>query len=77
MISAADIQGLRFGAIGGRAVHVAVDMQVVFAEDPDWGAASTAEIAPRVARIAARWPERTIFTRFLPPPSLAAAPGQW
>jgi nicotinamidase-related amidase len=73
----ADIAGLRFGPIGGRAAHIAIDMQVVFAEHPDWGAASTKEIAPRVIRIVAHWPERTVFTRFMPPSSLEEALGQW
>jgi nicotinamidase-related amidase len=73
----ADITGLRFGPIGRGAVHVAIDMQVVFAEHPDWGAASTMEIAPRVTRIAAHWPEQTVFTRFVPPSSLEEALGQW
>lgn len=77
MTDAAAIAGLRFGPIGAHAAHVAIDMQVVFAEHPDWGAQGTTEIAPRVGRIAAHWPERTIFTRFMPPSSLAAAPGQW
>jgi nicotinamidase-related amidase len=75
--ASAGIAGLRFGPIGGHAAHVAIDMQVVFAEHPDWGAASTMEIAPRVARIAAHWPERAVFTRFMPPPSLEEALGQW
>jgi len=74
---AAAIAGLRFGPIGARAVHVAVDMQVLFAEHEDWGAKGTAAIAPRVARIAAHRPERTIFTRFVAPPSLQEAEGQW
>ena len=77
MTGGADIAGLRFGPIGRGAVHVAIDMQVVFAEHPDWGAASTMEIAPRITRIAAHWPERTVFTRFIPPSSLEEALGQW
>lgn len=77
MTESADIAGLRFGPIGSNAVHVAIDMQVVFADHPDWGAASTKEIAPRVARIAAHRPERTVFTRFVPPRSPRDATGQW
>lgn len=77
MTDAGAIAGLRFGPIGAHAVHVAVDMQVLFAEHEDWGAKSTAVIAPQVARIAAHRPERTIFTRFMAPPSLREAGGQW
>ena len=77
MTASGDIAGLRFGPIGGNAVHVAIDMQVVFADHPDWGDAGTKAIAPRVARIAAHAPERTVFTRFVPPHSLKDAKGQW
>ena len=41
MTAAGSIDGLRFGPIGAGAVHVAIDMQVVFADHTDWGAAST------------------------------------
>ena len=77
MTSAGGIDGLRFGSIGAGAVHVAIDMQVVFADHADWGAASTHEILPRIARIAGHRPERTVFTRFLPPKALPDLPGQW
>lgn len=77
MIDAAAIAGLRFGPIGAHAVHVAVDMQILFAEHEHWGAKSTAAIGAQVARIAAHRPERTIFTRFVAPPSLREAAGQW
>jgi nicotinamidase-related amidase len=69
--------GLKFGPIGPRALHVAVDMQVLFAEHPDWGSPATLEIAPQVARVAAHAGERTIFTRFRAPPTLSEAPGRW
>jgi nicotinamidase-related amidase len=75
--AAANIDGLRFGPISAGAVHVAIDMQVVFADHADWGAASTHGILPQIARIAGRRPERTVFTRFLPPKSLPDLPGQW
>jgi len=70
--AAGSIDGLRFGPIGAGAVHVAIDMQVVFADHKDWGAASTHEILPRIVRIAGHRPERTVFTRFLPEPIAAA-----
>ncbi|MFM9844440.1 MAG: cysteine hydrolase family protein [Dongiaceae bacterium] len=77
MTAASSIDGLRFGPIGAGAVHVAIDMQVVFADHADWGAASTHEILPQIARIAGHRPGRTLFTRFLPPKSLPDLPGQW
>jgi nicotinamidase-related amidase len=69
--------GLRFGPIGRRAVHVAVDMQQMFAQDSEWASPATLAIAPCVARIAAHAPDRTIFTRFLAPKAGHEAPGQW
>lgn len=72
-----NIAGLRFGPIGRRAVHVAIDMQQVFAEGSEWATPATLVIAPRVARIAAHAPGRTIFTRFLSPNAAREAPGQW
>jgi len=75
--AAGAIDGLRFGPIGAGAVHVAIDMQVVFAEHKEWGAAGTSGILPRIARIAGHRPERAVFTRFLPPASLQDLPGQW
>ena len=77
MSAAGSIDGLRFGPISARAVHVAIDMQVVFADHKDWGAATTHQILPQVARIAGHRPERTVFTRFLPPKSLTDLTGQW
>ena len=47
MTAAGSIDGLRFGPIGAGTVHVVVDMQVVFADHKDWGAASTDEICRR------------------------------
>jgi len=71
------ISGLRFGALGDRIVHVAVDMQELFARDSEWASPVTLAIAPLVARIAAHRPHRTIFTRFLPPRAAHEAAGQW
>jgi len=70
------IEGLRFGPIE-KAVHVCVDMQRLFAEDTEWASPVVHEIAPAVARICARSPERTIFTRFLTPATVEDAKGQW
>ena len=69
--------GLRSGPIGRRAVHVAIDMQQVFAQDSEWATPATLVIAPCVARIAAHAPERAIFTRFLAPKAAHEALGQW
>lgn len=72
-----DIRGLRFGPIGPCAVHVAIDMQRLFAEPTEWHAPSLAPLVAPIARIAQHRPQRTIFTRFLTPHSAEHARGQW
>ncbi|MGE0004472.1 MAG: cysteine hydrolase family protein [Parvibaculaceae bacterium] len=71
------MEGLRFGAIGGCAVHACIDMQGLFAEETDWASPVVYEIAPRAGRIAARAPHLTLFTRFLTPARAEDAKGQW
>ena len=68
---------LLYGPLGGGACHVAIDMQVYFAENSEWAAPATSGIVPAVARLAAHAPSRTVFTRFVPPHSVEHASGQW
>ena len=68
---------LPFGPPGPCATHVAIDMQVFFSEGSEWAGPGTMAVAPNVARIAARAPQRTIFTRFMTPTTVAAARGRW
>jgi len=69
--------GLRFGPLGGSWVHVCVDMQRMFAERTPWRAAWMPRVLPRVVELAALAPERTVFTRFVPPVSAEDMPGAW
>lgn len=69
--------GVRFGPLGESWIHVCVDMQRMFAEATPWRAAWMPRVLPRVVRLAALAPERTIFTRFIPPMSPEAMPGAW
>jgi nicotinamidase-related amidase len=71
------IAGLRFGPLGGRAVHAAIDMQRLFAEETEWASPVVYDIAPRVSRIVAHAPQLTLFTRFLTPAHAEDAKGQW
>ncbi len=71
------ISGLRFGAIGKRAVHAAIDMQRLFAEETEWASPVVHAIAPKVGRICAHAPHLTLFTRFLTPKRVEDAKGQW
>ncbi len=72
-----NIEGLRFGPIGQRAVHAAIDMQRLFAEDTEWASPVVRAIEPKVGRICAHEPHRTLFTRFLTPERAEDAMGQW
>jgi nicotinamidase-related amidase len=66
-------QGMRFGPLGERWVHVCVDMQRLFGDQTEWHT----PWLPRVVELVACAPERTIFTRFVPPPSAEDVRGTW
>lgn len=68
---------LQFGPLGEGCVHLCVDMQNLFAEGSPWAAEWTTRVLPVVERIAAARPERTIFTRFIPPHRASDMPGTW
>ena len=72
-----DVWGLRFGPLGEGTVHVCVDMQRMFAEATPWHAEWMPRVLPEVVRLAERAPERTIFTRFVPPETAGRMPGTW
>ncbi|MDF0664051.1 MULTISPECIES: isochorismatase family cysteine hydrolase [unclassified Rhizobium] len=58
-------------------IHLCVDMQRMFAEDTPWHVGWMERVSPAVVELATRYPERTIFTRFIPPPHRTAARGMW
>ncbi|MFZ5781994.1 MAG: cysteine hydrolase family protein [Pseudomonadota bacterium] len=59
------------------AVHLAVDMQRLFAEPTDWFVPWLPRVLPNVLKVAERHPDRTIFTRFVPPQVPEQAVGAW
>ena len=62
-------------ALPPSAVHLCVDMQRIFC---GWWATPWMErVLPIVTRIAERFPERTLFTRFITPATPADAIGRW
>ncbi|MET1025912.1 MAG: isochorismatase family cysteine hydrolase [Dongiaceae bacterium] len=63
--------------IGSSALHVVVDMQVIFDSHPDWGVANLRRILPAVRRLSLARPDRTICTRFVPPRRAEDAVGCW
>ena len=60
-----------------RSVHLCVDMQRIFSAEGPWPAPWMERVLPVVATLAGRHPERTIFTRFIPPARPNRMPGMW
>jgi nicotinamidase-related amidase len=59
------------------AVHLCVDMQRLFARGGLWETPWMERVLPSIAATVALCPERTVFTRFIPPQTADEAPGQW
>lgn len=58
-------------------VHLCIDVQRLFSSDGPWPTPWLARVLPSIVAIAQRFPERTIFTRFIPPPTPDDAGGTW
>ncbi|MBE7196551.1 MAG: cysteine hydrolase [Parafilimonas terrae] len=58
-------------------LHLCVDMQRMFAEETDWCTPWMPRVLPRVERLVAAYPDRTIFTRFLPADHPGQGRGTW
>jgi nicotinamidase-related amidase len=69
--------GLRFGPLTARSRHLCVDMQNLFAETTPWHTPWMARVLPAVEAVVSRFPERTVFTRFVPPAHPQDMPGAW
>lgn len=59
------------------AVHLCVDMQLIFAKGGLWETPWMERVLPTIAAIAGLYQQRTVFTRFITPRSPEEAPGQW
>lgn len=57
--------------------HLCIDMQRIFAEDTPWHVDWMDAVLPQVEELAGRFPEKTIFTRFIPPLRAQDMPGAW
>jgi nicotinamidase-related amidase len=68
---------LKYGLLSARTAHLCVDMQNMFARDTPWHTPWMDRVLPVVAAVAEAHPERTIFTRFIPPERPDAMPGRW
>jgi nicotinamidase-related amidase len=58
-------------------MHLAIDMQRLFAEPTEWFVPWLPKVLPSVLRIAERHADRTIFTRFIPPYTGDEMSGAW
>lgn len=58
-------------------VHLCIDMQRMFAEDTPWHVPWMANVSNEILELVERFPERTIFTRFIPPERATDMPGMW
>jgi nicotinamidase-related amidase len=60
-----------------RTLHLCVDMQRLFSTEGPWPTPWMNRVLPIVAELANRHPERTVFTRFIPPERPDEMPGMW
>jgi nicotinamidase-related amidase len=58
-------------------IHLCVDMQRLFGPGGPWATPWMEKVLPNVAEIVAARPERTVFTRFIPPLRPEDMPGMW
>jgi nicotinamidase-related amidase len=63
--------------VGPDAVHLCLDMQRLFGPSSPWATPWMTRVMPTVVALVERAPARTIFTRFIPPPSPDQAHGMW
>lgn len=67
----------RPGALGTGCLHLCVEMQRMFLEETDWHTPWMVRVLPRVERIVAAHPDRTILTRFVPARHPGEGRGTW
>ncbi|MGF6233699.1 nicotinamidase-related amidase [Inquilinus ginsengisoli] len=66
---------LRFGPLSPNTVHVAIDLQRLFAEDTVWSTPTLMGVVPNVAALTKAG--RTLFPRFVTPERAEDASGTW
>lgn len=64
-------------APGPHSIHLCIDMQRLFDEGGPWPAPWMARVLPTVERLVTHAPQRTVFTRFIPPEKPEKATGMW
>ena len=64
-------------SLGSSTLHVVVDMQRVFAEATEWRIPALAEVIEPILALARAHPRDIVFTRFMTPPTVESASGDW
>jgi nicotinamidase-related amidase len=64
-------------SIGVKAVHICVDMQRLLAPEGPWPTPWMASALECQLRLIEKAPQRSVFTRFIPPRSAGDMPGKW
>jgi nicotinamidase-related amidase len=59
------------------AVHLCIDMQRIFSHEGPWATPWMDRVLPIVTEISGRFPQRTVFTRFITPERPEQMPGMW
>src|SRR5438128_1529192 len=65
------------GPIPAPAIHLCIDMQNIFAPGGPWSTPWMPKVLPLVEELVGRYPERTVFTRFITPHTPDDMPGMW
>jgi nicotinamidase-related amidase len=68
---------LPHGPLTASTLHLCVDMQNLFGEETPWHTPWLKRVLPVVTELVERHPDRTIFTRFIPPAEPDAMPRAW
>jgi nicotinamidase-related amidase len=72
-----ELNGLRYGPLGASCAHICSDMQRFFAEDTEWKRPRMRIVLPIIRELVAAHPQRTFFTRFIPPRHPREGKGAW
>lgn len=70
-------RGLVHGPLGDTCLHLCVDMQRLFGAGSPWAVPWLNKVLPAVEALCAHRPDRTVFTRFVPPRRASDATGSW
>lgn len=70
-------EGLQYGRLPDSAVHLCIDMQNLFSEGTPWHTPWMKRVLPKVESLARHRPERTVFSRFMPPQRPEDRQGTW